>query len=124
MKKSMIRNSVIMAVITVVLAVVLALYLRSTISANTVPGDVYTASAQGFASEIKVNVTVNEGKIVAVSADVSGETPELGGKHGPEICDAIVAAGTAEGVDAIGGCTLTTNAILTSVRDCMDQAGL
>ncbi len=124
MKKSMIRNSIVMAVIAVVLAVVLALYLRSTVSAHTVPGDVYTASAQGFGSEVKVEVTINEGKIVAVSADVSGETPELGGKHGPELCDAIVSAGTVDGVDAIGGCTLTSNAILNSVQDCMDQAGL
>lgn len=122
MRKTMIRNTVIMAVLSVVLGIVLALYLRSTF-ASPVAGDMYVATKAGFSSDVKVEVVIDGGKITSVNADVSGETPEIGGTHGPELAKAIAAAGTTEGVDAITGATLTSNAILDAVNDCMAQAG-
>ena len=123
MRKTMIRNTAIMAVLSIVLGVVLALYLRSTF-ASPVAGDVFVATKAGFSSDVKVEVVIDGGKITSVNADVSGETPAIGGTHGPELAKAIAAAGTTEGIDAVAGATLTSNAILTAVNDCMAQAGL
>lgn len=121
MRKILIRNAILMAIVSAVLAVVMALHMHS---AAPAAGDVYTASKTGYDSEIQVVVTVNAGKIVSVAADVSGETPTLGGKAGPVICQAIAAAGTTQGVDAVAGCTMTSNAIIDAVNECMAQAGL
>ena len=38
-----------------------------------------TGSAQGFGSEVKVTVTVEDGKITALEVDDSGETYTMGG---------------------------------------------
>lgn len=123
MRKTMIRNTAIMAVLSVVLGVVLALYLRSTF-ASPVAGNVYTSTQKGFAGDIAFEVSINNGKVTAVSADFSKETAGLGQDAGPKVIDAIVAAGTTEGVDAVSGSTITSTAVLNAVKDCMTQAGL
>ena len=122
MRKTMIRNTVIMVLVTLILSLGLALYVRSTF-ANPVAGDVYASTQQGFGGEIPVEVVINNGKVVSVTADVSTETPELGGKAGPEVAAAIVAAGTTEGVDTVAGATVTSTAVLNAVNDCLAQAG-
>ncbi len=122
MRKTMIRNTAIMAVLSVVLGIVLSLYLRSTFG-SPVAGDVYAATANGFAGPIDFEVVVNSGKVMSVSADFSGETAGLGQDAGPKMIDAIVKAGTTEGVDMVSGSTLTSKAVVDAVNDCLAQAG-
>ena len=128
MKKKMIRNIILMAVITVIMAVVLGLYIKST---STVPATdnaaqlndgTYTASAQGCLSEVAVTVTVTGGKVTNVDIDASGETPELGGTAAETLAAALLKTGSTAGVDAVSGSTMTSQAIFTAMDDCLNQA--
>lgn len=128
MKKKMIRNIILMAVITVIMAVALGLYIKST---STVPATdnaaqlndgTYTASAQGCLSEVAVTVTVTGGKVTNVDIDASGETPELGGTAAETLAAALLKTGSTAGVDAVSGSTLTSQAIFTAMDDCLNQA--
>ena len=128
MKKKMIRNIILMAVITVIMAVVLGLYIKST---STVPATdnaaqlndgTYTASAQGCLSEVAVTVTVTGGKVTNVDIDASGETPELGGTAAETLAAVLLKTGSTAGVDAVSGSTLTSQAIFTAMDDCLNQA--
>ena len=128
MKKKMIRNIILMAVITVIMAVVLSLYIQNT---GTVPATdnaaqlndgTYTASAQGCLSEVAVTVTVTGGKVTNVDIDASGETPELGGTAAETLAAALLKTGSTAGVDAVSGSTLTSQAIFTAMDDCLNQA--
>lgn len=127
MKKTMTRNIVIMAIVTVIMAVVLSLYIKNT---GTVPAadntasladGTYTASEQGCLSEVAVTVT--GGKMTNVAIDASGETPDLGGKAAETLADELTKAGSTNGVDAVAGATMTSNAVFTAMDDCLAQAG-
>lgn len=129
MKKTMTRNIVIMAIVTVIMAVVLSLYIKNT---GTVPAadntasladGTYTASEQGCLSEVAVTVTVTGGKVTNVAIDASGETPELGGAAAETLADELTKAGSTNGVDAVAGATMTSNAVFTAMDDCLAQAG-
>ena len=124
----MTRNIVIMAIVTVIMAVVLSLYIKNT---GTVPAadnaanltdGTYTSSAKGCLSDVNVTVTVSGGKMTDVQIDASGETPELGGNAATTLADAILTAGGADGVDAVAGATMTSEAVFTAVNDCLSQA--
>ncbi len=124
MRKSVVFSLILMAAATLALSVVLGLYLQGSGPMPQVTGTVYTSTQKGMESDVTVTVTVKDGKITAVTADVSGETKELGQVAGPQVCEAVLAAGTSEGVDAVSGCTVTSDAILAGVQDCMVQAGI
>ena len=124
MRRSTILSLVVMAAATLLLSIVLVLYLHGSGPMPQVTGTTYTSTQKGMESDIVVTVTVKDGKITDVTADVSGETKELGQIAGPQICEAVLAAGTSEGVDAISGSTVTSDAILAGVQDCMVQAGI
>ena len=128
MKKHMTRNIFLMLVLDVVLGIVLALYIANT---GTVPAadnaatyvdGSYTASAQGFSSEVAVTVTITGGRVTNVVIDASGETPEQGGKAAESLAASLLAAGSTAGVDAVSGSTMTSNAVFAAMNDCLAQA--
>ena len=83
----------------------------------------YTSSAKGCLSDVSVTVTVSGGKVTDIAIDASGETPELGGAAATTLQDALLASGgSTDGVDAVSGATLTSDAIFTAVNDCLSQA--
>ena len=124
----MTRNIVIMAIVTVIMAVVLSLYIKNTgtvpagNAASNLKDGTYTSSAKGCLSDVNVTVTVSGGKMTDVQIDASGETPELGGNAATTLADAILTAGGADGVDAVAGATMTSEAVFTAVNDCLSQA--
>jgi len=79
-----------------------------------------TASAQGFASTVTVTAGVEDGKITSLEVDDSGETYSTAGivreNSVQKAIDAILAAGTAEGVDAKTGATFTSGAVIEAVN--------
>ena len=81
----------------------------------------YEATARGLASDVKVTMTFDETMITACDIDVSGETPDIGGKIGGKMADAILKAQSCD-VDAISGATVTSDAIKKAAADCMSQA--
>ncbi len=86
-------------------------------------GTVVYASAQGFASQIKVTVCFDgNDKIIGVSADASGETPGIGTKAGEkEFTDKFVGVKSADEVDAIAGATVASAAVKDAVNSAIEN---
>lgn len=130
MPKRMLRNVLLMAVITVLMAIALVFYIRNT---QTLPGGenpgsvllhdgVYTSVQQGYISEVTVTVNVSGGKVSAVEADASGETPSLGGVAAADLAASLTEAGSTANVDVVAGSTYTSQAVLDGMDDCLAQA--
>lgn len=81
----------------------------------------YSASAKGIASDVTVTMTFNETSITDVQIDVSGETPDIGGKIGDEMSQKILTAQSCN-VDGVSGATVTADAIKAAAADCISQA--
>ena len=82
----------------------------------------YTATGRGINGEIPVTVEIKGGKIVSIEADVSGETPSIGGVAAPQLIDSIIAANGTVGVDVVSSSTITCEGILNAVNSCLAQA--
>ncbi len=125
MRKIMIRNTILMLLVTVLFSGVLTLYLRSaaSIAVGEPVGASYTASAEGFCSDVIVTAGYNGDTLASLTVDASGETPEIGGIAADDLVTAILAAGSADGIDSIAGATYTADAVLAAFADCEVQAG-
>ncbi len=108
---------------TITSEAVFAAFADCAAQAGVVSGESYTASAEGFCSDVVVTATFADGVLVGLTADASGETPEIGGVAADEVVAAILAAGSADGVDAVASATLTSDAIFAAFADCAAQAG-
>ena len=82
----------------------------------------YEEEAQGFGGTVKVIVTVDETKILAVVIEGPNETPALGGVAVDTMDDAILAAQTPH-VDGVSGATVTSTAIVDAVTRALEAAG-
>ena len=85
--------------------------------------DSYTSAAKGFGGDVTVTVTVEDGKIAAVTAEGISETPSIGGAAMPELAQAMVDAQTPY-VDAVAGATLPSNAMIEAAAAACAEAGL
>ena len=81
----------------------------------------YEASAKGIASDVKVKMSFDATTITECEIDVSGETPDIGGKVGPEMRKKILSSQSAN-VDGVSSATVTCDAIKTAAADCISQA--
>jgi len=79
-----------------------------------------TASAQGFGGEVTVTVTMEKGKITKVEANGPNETTGIGDRALSIISAQMVAKNTVE-VDAIGGATYTSKAVLEAAKAAVAQ---
>ena len=79
-----------------------------------------TASARGFASDVTVEVTLEDGKVTGLTVDDSGESYTMAGiaREGSvdKLIEAILAAGGTDGVDAKTGATFTSTAVIEAVN--------
>ena len=82
----------------------------------------YTATAEGFQSDITLTVTFDGDTITDVVLDVSGETAGFGADAGDTLVENIKAA---NGVDFDGksGATITSEAVKTAMADILSQKG-
>ncbi len=93
------------------LCLCLAVSLAASASAEPI-----TAQAQGFGSIVKVTVTYDGDKIVALEVDDSGETyPVPRADSVEKVIAAIIEANGTTGVDTKTGATATCNAIVNAV---------
>ena len=82
-----------------------------------------TGAAQGFGSEVKVTVTVEDGKITALDVDDSGETYPVAREDSVEkVIAAIIEANGTEGVDVNTGATFTCTAVVNAVNAAFAEA--
>ncbi len=81
----------------------------------------YSATSKGYASDVTVTMTFDESAITDVQIDVSGETPDVGGKSGDTLAQRILDAQSAE-IDAYSGATFSSNAVKDAAANCIAQA--
>lgn len=86
-------------------------------------GEVYEGVGKGMGGELKVNVTVEDGKITAVEIAQHNETAGISDPAIEQIPAAIV-ANQSLAVDAVAGATMTSNGILEAVEAAAAAAGL
>ncbi len=86
-----------------------------------------TGSAQGFASEVKVTVTVEDGKITGLEVDDSGESYPSAGIERANSVEKLIAAilekGSTEGVDTATGATYTSKAVVEATEKALAGGG-
>lgn len=75
----------------------------------------YEGVGQGIGGDVPVTVTVEGGKIASVEVGENGETQGIGSKAIEALPEAIATAGTTDGVDAVAGATVTSNAIFSAI---------
>lgn len=81
----------------------------------------YKATAQGYSSEVTVTMTFDAESITDVEIDVSGETPDIGGKIGEKMIERIKTAQSAE-VEAVTGASRSSEAVKQAAASCIAQA--
>ena len=91
------------------------------VSGLTFTPGTYEATARGIGSDVKVTMTFDETRITDVKIDVSGETPDIGGKIGDQMASAILNAQSAD-VDAVTSATITSDAVKAAAANCISQA--
>ena len=80
---------------------------------------VFTGEANGYGGPITAEVTVEGGKITALTLTGAQETKEIGGLALAPLTEAILAAGTVDGVDVCTGATWTSNGVFAAVRSAL-----
>ena len=78
-----------------------------------------TGKANGFMGPVTVTVTVEDGKITAVTVDSHNETNGIGTMAVEQLPAAIVAANSAD-VDVVANATVTSKAIIAAVKNALD----
>ena len=79
-----------------------------------------TASAQGFGSSVTVTAEVEDGKIISLEVDDSGESYPVSREDSVlKVVDAIIENNGTEGVDAKTGATFTCTAVIEAVNKIM-----
>lgn len=91
------------------LAAIMLLACLPAYAATYTPGT-YEAEAKGFGGAVKVSVTVDEEKIIAVTAAGDGETVGIGSNAIEQLPAKMVEANSAE-VDGVSGATITSGAV-------------
>ena len=87
--------------------------------AGYIPGT-YSATVKGM-NDVTVTATFSESAITEVTVDTSAETAGIGKELGDAFAAQIMERQSAE-VDAVGGATLTTNAVREALTQCIAQA--
>ncbi len=81
----------------------------------------YSAEAQGMQSKVSVSLTVDEHSITELTIDSSKETEGIGDVAAEPMKERILENQNAE-VEVVSGATITSNAILSAVNQCLNQA--
>ena len=81
----------------------------------------YTAVGHGLNGDFDVTVTFSEKAITHIAFGEHNETPGIGTIAFDKLPTSILGAQHAD-VDTVGGATITSNAILNAVKDCIAQA--
>lgn len=99
----------------------LALLLSAILALTACVGltETLTGTADGFGGPITAEVTVEDGKIVELVLQGEKETPAIGGVALDPLREAILEAGTVEGLDVVSGATWTSNGVFAAVKNAL-----
>lgn len=82
----------------------------------------YIAQVEGKDGPVKIKVTFSQSEITAIDILEQTETPGLGDEALKTVGEQIKAQQSLS-VDTVSGATLSSQAMLTAVEDCVKQAG-
>lgn len=127
------RNKIGLAVLTLLILTVLISGCSSDVSTSGSPetqgsseltykAGLYTATKDGKNGSITINVTFSDTAITAIDIVESNETEALGGEALNDLAKNIIDKQSLS-VDTITGATISTEALLDAVEDCVKQAG-
>lgn len=107
----------------IVILLLISIMLFGCSSSSKGPKDgTYKGTGTGIAGDVTVEITVKDGSIASCAVDVSGETASYGGAHQADYEEMIVNANGGE-IDAIAGCTFTSNGIKEAYAAALKEAG-
>lgn len=106
-------------------------------SSSSVKDGTYTASVAGMNDKIEVSMTITDGKISSYEVtkhsetagiggelkDADGNVVEAGGQSPVEKIPAEIVANNSVNVDYVTGATITSAALVSAAKDCIQQAG-
>ena len=95
---------------------------NETSSTNTYKAGTYTASAQGHNATVTLDVTFSEDAITGIEVKQSYESPGVSDSALNDLPEEIIEHQTLN-VDTIAGATVSSNAVLSAVKDAVTQAG-
>ena len=96
--------------------------IKEGVEANYVDGT-YTVTVKGHSGDIEVVVTVEGGYITKIETPVHTETDTLFSGVEEILIPAIIFNQTTEGVDAVTGVTVSSEAIIEALNQIMEEAG-
>lgn len=82
----------------------------------------YTVTRQGM-GDVTVTCTFNDSKLIDVQIVGDGETKGYGLDAIPVLRETLLSAETPE-IDAVSGSTITSNAVISAVKECFQMAGV
>jgi len=91
--------------------------------AGLVTGDVYNVTAQGYGGDVVLDVIINDGEIVGINIVEHSETEGLGDAGMEETIEAILDEQSVE-VDTVSGATVSSEAVISGVRQALEDAGI
>ena len=103
------------------LALLIALLML--VSGTAALAESATATSTGFAGDVTVSLTVEDGTLTAVEIKGEHETPSVGGAAIEKLTEAMLAQNSVS-VDAIAGATLTSQAVLSAAAEALDSIGV
>lgn len=96
--------------------------INSLFEDNASKPEVRTGTAFGFASEVTVTLTIENGVISGIQADTSGETPGFGTRCSTDeaflnqFIGKKATPDLGEGIDVLAGATITSNAVIEAAN--------
>lgn len=93
---------------------------ESTTDLGSLSGE-YQGSAKGYAGDINVKVTMENGEITAIDVE-ENESSAVGGAGIERIKDQVIAQNTTD-LDNISGATISSAAFLSAVNNALEEAG-
>lgn len=92
-------------------------------------GITYTASSQGYGGDVTITLTIEDERILELTAEGESETPTVGGKAiaqynetvFAELSDAYIDEVSTH-LDAVSGATITSGAVAESFQEVVEKA--
>ena len=82
----------------------------------------YTATVNGYGGEFQVTVVLDDTGISSITVGENNETESIGAKALPMLTELVMDSQSVS-VDVVSGATVTSQAFLGGVKDCLTQAG-
>jgi len=94
----------------------------SSASSSLFKAGTYTGTGKGHNGDVTVEVVFTDSEIKSVTIKTQTETAGISDGAISDVPDEIVKAQSTK-VDTVSGATVTSNAIIDAVNDCIKQAG-